>query len=95
MYHFGRSSNQATFRAQSPLSNDMIARFAPSVMAHEAHESRGDRYSFIPTIQVIDGLRAEGFEPYEVRQTRVRDAGKREHTKHLVRLRHASHIQTE
>jgi hypothetical protein len=92
MYHFGRSSNQAAYRSNTPLSNDQIAHYAPSVLAAEAHESRGDRYAFIPTIQVIDGLRSEGFQPYEVRQTRVRDAGKREHTKHLVRLRHASAV---
>lgn len=92
MYQYARSSNQAAFRSTSPLSNDQIARYAPSVLATEAHESRGDRYSFIPTINVIDGLRANGFQPFEVRQTRVRDQGKREHTKHLVRLRHDSHI---
>ena len=92
MYQYARPSNQSSFRSSSPLSNETIARYAPSVLATEAHESRGDRYAFIPTINVIDGLRANGFQPFEVRQTRVRDQGKREHTKHLVRLRHDSHI---
>lgn len=92
MIRYASSSAQSSFRSQSALSNDQIAYHAPSVMASEAHESRGERYSFIPTIQVIDGLRAEGFQPYEIRQTKVRDASKREHTKHMVRLRHASSI---
>ena len=92
MYRFATSSNQAAFRSNSPLSNDQIARYAPSVLATEAHSSRGERYRFIPTIDVLDGLRAEGFQPFEVRQTRVRDQSKREHTKHLVRLRHESSI---
>lgn len=92
MYRYGKSSNQSSFRSDSPLSNDTIARYAPSVLAESAHESRGDRYAFIPTIEVLDGLRANGFQPFEVRQTKVRDQGKREHTKHLVRLRHADHI---
>lgn len=92
MIRYATSSNQSTYRSQSALSNEQIAYYAPSVMASEAHESRGDRYSFIPTIRVIDGLRAEGFQPYEIRQTKVRDAGKREHTKHMVRMRHASSI---
>jgi hypothetical protein len=95
MIRYGTSSQQSTFRSQSALSNDQIAHYAPSVMASEAHESRGERYSFIPTIQVIDGLRAEGFQPYEIRQTKVRDASKREHTKHMVRLRHASSIVSD
>jgi hypothetical protein len=95
MIRFASSSKQTEFRSAYPLSNSQIAYHAPSVMAEAAHESRGERYSFIPTIQVIDGLRAEGFEPYEIRQTKVRDAGKREHTKHMVRMRHASQISTK
>lgn len=92
MYHYGKSSNQSSYRSAYPLTNDQIARYAPSVLAESAHESRGERYAFIPTIQVLDGLRSNGFQPFEVRQTRCRDAGKREHTKHLVRLRHADTI---
>lgn len=88
MYRYNTSSNQTSFRSDFPLTNDDIARAAPSVLATSAHESRGDRYAFIPTIDVLDGLRREGFQPFEVRQTKCRDAGKREHTKHLVRLRH-------
>ena len=57
MYRYASSSKQSQFRAESALSNDQIARYAPSVLATEAHSSRGERYSFIPTIQLIDGLR--------------------------------------
>jgi hypothetical protein len=88
MYAYARSSSQSSFRADYPLSNDQLLRYAPSIMAEGKHESRGDRYAFIPTINVIDGLRREGFEPFEVRQTRTRDAGKRAFTKHMVRMRH-------
>ena len=88
MYRYGRSSNQAGFRSSTPLTNDEIARYAPSVLASDAHESRGDRYAFIPTIHVLDRLRREGFQPFEVRQTNCRDDGKRAFTKHMVRLRH-------
>lgn len=88
MYRFDRASAQAGFRSHEPLTNDQIARFAPSVMATEPHSSRGPRYSIIPTIQVLDGLRKEGFQPFEVRQTKVRKEDKRDFTKHMVRLRH-------
>lgn len=94
-YRYNTSSNQFAFRSDSPLSNDQIARYAPSVLAAEAHESRGERYAFIPTIEVLEGLRAEGFQPFEVRQTKCRDEGKRDFTKHLIRLRHADHISTQ
>lgn len=91
-YRYGSSSKQAGFRSTSPLTNEQIGFFAPSILAETAHESRGERYGFIPTINVIDGLRKQGFEPFEVRQTKVRDQSKKEHTKHLVRLRHPSAI---
>jgi hypothetical protein len=75
-------------RAASPLSDDQIRRFAPSVFAEQPHESRGEKYAFIPTSAVLEGLRREGFQPYQVMQTRCRDQGKRDFTKHLLRLRH-------
>lgn len=70
------------------LTDDQIRRAAPSVFAEEAHESRGHRYGFIPTSQVLQGLRNEGFEVVKAGQTRCRDEGKTAFTKHLLRLRH-------
>lgn len=92
--NYGRG-RQTTFRSDTPLTRDQIVRYAPSVLAAEAHESRGERYAFIPTAHVLDGLAREGFLPFEVRQTRVRDSSKREHTKHLVRLRHVTDINNK
>lgn len=40
----------------------------------------------------LAALRKEGFQLFMVCQTRVRDEGKREHTKHMLRLRYASRI---
>jgi len=77
-------------RSNSPLSADTIRRYAPSVFAQEAHESRSDRYSFIPTSAVLEGMRAEGFEVYAAGQSRTRIADKRDFTKHVLRLRHSS-----
>jgi hypothetical protein len=79
-------------RADSPLSDDQIRRVAPSIFADGKHESRSERYTYIPTIDVLRGLRNEGFQPFMVCQTRVRDQGKREYTKHMLRLRHTDTI---
>ncbi len=76
-------------RSASPLSDDQIRTVAPSIFAIDKHNSRSDRYTYIPTIDVLNGLRHEGFQPFMACQTRVRDEGKREHTKHMIRLRHA------
>ena len=95
MYRYSSSSKQMAFRSSTPLSNEDIARYAPSVLADTAHESRGQKYTFIPTVNVIDGLRSEGFEPYEIRQTKTKDLSKREFTKHMVRMRHPDAISSD
>jgi hypothetical protein len=50
-------------RADSPLSDDQIHRVAPSIFADGKHESRSERYTYIPTIEVLRGPRNEGFQP--------------------------------
>ena len=79
-------------RSNIPLTDAEILKVAPSIFAKEAHASRSERYAYIPTIEVLTGLRKEGFQPFMVCQSRCRDEGKKEHTKHMLRLRHASQI---
>jgi hypothetical protein len=87
---FGRNVRQLT--SNTVLSEDQIRRVAPSVFAEGAHESRSARYSYIPTGLVLRGLSAEGFLPFSVAQSATRKAGAQEHTKHLIRLRHADSL---
>lgn len=87
---FGR--NTPVLRSNAPLTNEQISTVAPSIFAEEKHDSRSERYTYIPTIEVLNGLRKEGFQPFMVAQTRVRNEDKREHTKHMIRLRHAEQI---
>ena len=86
------ASHSPALRSDYPLSDDQIRRVAPSIFADAPHQSRSERYAYIPTAAVLTELRKEGFQPFMVTQTRVRDEGKREHTKHMLRLRHASQI---
>ena len=79
-------------RSESPLSDEQIRAVAPSIFAEAPHESRSERYSYIPTATVLQELRGEGFEPFMVCQTRVRRDDRRDFTKHMIRLRHASQI---
>src|SRR5471032_3499444 len=87
---FGK--NQTSLRSSVALTDDEIRGVAPSIFATEKHISRSDRYTYIPTIEILQGLRTEGFSPFMVCQSRARDASKREHTKHMIRMRHASQI---
>lgn len=84
MYTIGKPAN----RYNSPMTNDQIAAVAPSVFGIQAHESRSDKYTFVPTIEVVNGLRREGFEVFEAKQSRVLDKAKRDFTTHVLKLRH-------
>jgi hypothetical protein len=79
-----------THRQQFPLTLDRMQILAPSAFATEAHASRSNRYAYIPTSNVIEGMMRAGFQPYAAKQGRSRVAGKAEFTKHLIRFRHES-----
>lgn len=87
-----RFAHPVQYRSDRPLTDEQIARVAPSIFATDAHHSRSDRYTFVPTLDVLAGLRREGFQPFMVGQSRTRVADKRDFTKHMLRLRHASQI---
>ena len=84
--------NAHALRSRTPLSENQLRSVAPSIFAEAAHDSRSERYTYIPTSTVLTGLQKEGFQPFMVAQTRVRDEGKRDFTKHMIRLRHPSQI---
>ena len=86
------ASHSPVLRSDSPLSDDQIHRVAPSIFAEAPHESRSQRYAYIPTATVLTELRKEGFQPFMVTQTRTRHEDRRDYTKHMIRLRHASQI---
>ena len=86
--------NARVLRTDAPLSEDQMRCAAPSVFAEGKHASRSERYTYIPTIEVLRGLRKEGFEPFMVAQGQSRVEGKAEFTKHLIRMRHAGQVQT-
>jgi hypothetical protein len=89
---FGRDLHQ--LRSDAPLSEDRMRAAAPPIFAASKHESRSERYTYIPTIDVLRGLRKEGFEAFMVAQSRCHVEGKAELTKHMIRMRHAGLVQT-
>ncbi|MES3022802.1 MAG: DUF932 domain-containing protein [Pseudomonadota bacterium] len=82
----------SSLRSDVALTDAQIQRVAPSIFAMEKHASRSERYTYIPTIEILQGLRKEGFSPFMVCQSCACTQSKREHTKHMVRLRHAAQI---
>jgi hypothetical protein len=90
MYHhlatrFGRNSHQISGR--EALDNEALHRHVPSVFAREAHDSRSERYVYVPTIEIVEGLRREGWFPFFAVQAVPRDGSRHGHAKHMLRLR--------
>ena len=86
--------NSNSLRLNSPLTNDQIFSVAPSIFAENKHVSRSEKYSHIPTIEVLEGLRKEGFLPFMVAQSNTRIESKQDFTKHMLRLRKIDEIES-
>ncbi|MET3645414.1 hypothetical protein ABIC60_000026 [Phyllobacterium ifriqiyense] len=82
---FGRSSHQISRR--EALDNEALYRHVPSIFAREAHGSRSERYVYVPTIDIVEGLRREGWFPFFAVQAVPRDGDRMGHAKHMLRLR--------
>ena len=83
---FGRGVTGHRF--DKPLDDAQLRLMAPSIFADEPHQSRSARYVYIPTIEIINEMRREGFVPMSAKQSTTRDVSRVEHTKHLIRMRH-------
>jgi hypothetical protein len=84
---FHSSYNVKTQRA--PLSDVELRRYSPSIFAEHEHSRMSDRYGFIPTIRVVEALRAAGWQPVQASDQRVRLEDRKGFTRHLVRFQHA------
>lgn len=69
-----------------PLSNDELLRIAPAIGAENAFSGVSEKYSFIPTINVVNILRDKGWTPVKAKQANVRKEEKEGYQKHLIRF---------
>lgn len=89
---YGKAIIGNSYRSEYPLDDNQIMRFAPSIFAQDKHESRSKIYTYIPTIEILQVLKKEGFFPFMVAQSRSRIEGKENFTKHMIRLRRPENI---
>jgi len=80
---------QSRSTGTTPLDNAMLMRMAPSIFALEPYHKMSDKYGFVPTIDVIEAMRSEGYQPFRAFEARTRIDDKHGYVKHLIRLRHA------
>lgn len=69
------------------LTTDQLRRVVPAAFADDAHASRSDRYAYIPTSSIIDGMRNAGFLPVKALQAASRSEDRSGHAKHMIRFR--------
>jgi hypothetical protein len=81
-------------RHQVPLTMDEIAQRAPSALATRPYDAMSAKYTYVPTLGVIEGMIRAGFQPFSAVQSRTRIEGKAEFTKHMIRFRHADISQS-
>lgn len=87
LVNFGQGGTILRSRTNEPLTLEAIAFRVPSIFAAEKHVSRSEKYSFLPTFELLANMEKEGFFPMEVRQGGSKDKNKLGFTKHLLRFR--------
>jgi len=75
------------------ISEVQLMKAAPSVFATGGSEHVSSRYGFIPTIEVVRGLRTSGFHPVMAAQSRTRIEGRESFVKHVMRFRHETAVE--
>ena len=75
-----------------PLTNEQLKAKAPSLFQDQPYHEVSSKYHFIPTIEIIEQLRAENWYPVTVNEAGVRDLDKDGFQQHYVRFQHFSDL---
>jgi hypothetical protein len=82
----------SNFKA-SGLTEAMLRTQAPSVYASGPMAGVSPRYTFVPTVSIVEGLQQNGWAPVLAEEQRIRNEARRGYQKHLLRFRLASQMQ--
>ena len=77
------------------LDEVQLQKRAPSIFATGGSQKTSERYGFIPTIEVVRGLRKNGFVPVMAGQSNSRLEHKKHFCKHIMRFRHESALMNK
>jgi hypothetical protein len=81
------------FKAQA-LNEVALRAQAPSVFASGPMLGVSGRYTFVPTVRIVDRLREQNWVPVQVEEQRIRLENRRGFQKHLIRFRRAEQMET-
>ena len=92
---FNRTSG--LIKSNSPIPLEALRANVPSIFADDKHHSRSDRYTYVPTSDIVVALDKEGFSPFFACQAKVRteNLDRADFAKHMIRFRHASMINSD
>ncbi len=74
--------------SKMPLTDEQLKHQAPALFTEQPHYDVSDKYHFIPTIDVVNEIKANNWYPVSVSEANVRDIDKEGYQQHLVRFRH-------
>jgi hypothetical protein len=74
------------------LDDSTLRREAPSIFASGPMAGVSNRYTFVPTARIVDGLREQNWLPVDVEEQRIRQEVRRGFQKHMLRFRRAEHM---
>jgi hypothetical protein len=78
----------------TPLTMEELRLKAPSAFATSPMNGLSTRYTFVPTTEIVAGLRQKDWVPVNVEQQRVRSESRFGFQKHLIRFRRNEQMQT-
>src|ERR1051326_3479428 len=76
------------------LTNSQLLLEAPSIFASGPLTGLSSRYTFVPTTEIVAGLREKHWLPVHVEQQRARSSERIGFQKHLIRFRRAEQMET-
>src|ERR1700751_541385 len=74
------------------ISDDELRRFAPSVFASQPIGGVSERYRFLPTSSILNGMRENGWVPVRAQEQSIRTEERGGFQKHVVRFARAEHL---
>lgn len=82
--------NSDRIKSVSPLSNDQIKDIAPSAFATAPKDDVSSRYTFVPTIDVIDVMRSQDWLPVQAQEMRANNTLNVGFQKHLIKFQNTN-----
>ena len=86
-------NDTSNFKATA-LNDETLRTQAPSIFACGPMQGVSPKYTFVPTAELVAGLREHDWVPVNVEEQRIRNEARRGFQKHLIRFRRTEQMQT-